>query len=120
MIFQNRWWENLKEKNKIILTTLSPKTHRTSEENLGIEYLKSSLVQKGYEVEIIDAWLNELEVEEVYESIIKQKDELLFVGISSYMSNTKPTIELIEKLKEYDSNIKIVCGGFGPTFYPHE
>ena len=110
----------MKEKNKIILTTLSPKTHRTSEENLGIEYLKSSLVQKGYEVEIIDAWLNELEVEEVYESIIKQKDELLFVGISSYMSNTKPTIELIEKLKEYDSNIKIVCGGFGPTFYPHE
>ena len=43
---------------KIILTTLSTKTHRTSEENLGIEYLKSVLVKEGYEVEIIDAWLN--------------------------------------------------------------
>ena len=64
---------------KIILTTLSPKTHRTSEENLGIEYLKSSLVQARYEVEIIDAWLNELEVEEVYERIISQKEKLLFV-----------------------------------------
>lgn len=84
---------------KIILTTLSPKTHRTSEENLGIEYLKSSLVKDGYEVEIIDAWLNELEVEEVYKRIISQKDNLLFIGISSYMSNTAPTIKLISMLK---------------------
>lgn len=84
---------------KIILTTLSPKTHRTSEENLGIEYLKSALVKEGYEVEIIDAWLNELEVEDVYSKIISQKDKLLFVGISSYMSNTAPTIKLISMLK---------------------
>ena len=105
---------------KIILTTLSPKTHRTSEENLGIEYLKSSLVKDGYEVEIIDAWLNELEVEEVYKRIISQKDNLLFVGISSYMSNTAPTIKLISMLKKYDENIKVVCGGFGPTFYPED
>lgn len=106
--------------NKIILTTLSPKTHRTSEENLGIEYLKSSLVKNGYEVEIIDAWLNELEPQTVYQMIAKQKQNILFVGISSYMSNTKPTIELINLLKNSDKNIKIVCGGFGPTFYPKE
>lgn len=105
---------------KIILTTLSPKTHRTSEENLGIEYLKSALVKEGYEVEIIDAWLNDLEVEDVYSKIINQKDKLLFVGISSYMSNTSPTIKLISMLKKYDENLKIVCGGFGPTFYPEE
>ena len=105
---------------KIILTTLSPKTHRTSEENLGIEYLKSVLVKEGYEVEIIDAWLNELEVEDVYSKIISQNDKLLFIGISSYMSNTAPTIQLISMLKKYDENIKIVCGGFGPTFYPED
>lgn len=106
------------QKNKIILTTLSPKTHRTSEENLGIEYLKSSLESNNYEVEIIDAWLNELEVDDVFNRIIDQKDKILFVGISSYMSNTKSTIELMEKLKKYD--IKIACGGFGPTFYPKD
>ncbi len=105
---------------KIILTTLSPKTHRTSEENLGIEYLKSSLVKEGYNVEIIDAWLNELEVDDVYERIISQKDNILFVGISSYMSNTSPTIKLISMLKKHNPNIKIACGGFGPTFYPEE
>ena len=74
-------------KNKIILTTLAPKTHRTSEENLGILYLKSALQEKGYNVTVIDGWLNELSVEEVYERIIKDKD-ILYVGISSYMSNT--------------------------------
>ena len=36
------------------------------------------------------------------------------------MMNTTPTIELIKKLKEYNKNIKIVCGGFGPTFYPNQ
>lgn len=105
---------------KIVLVTLSPKTHRTSEENLGLEYLKSALVKEKYEVEIIDAWLNELEVEDVYKKIISQKNELLFIGISSYMSNTAPTIKLISMLKKYDKNIKVVCGGFGPTFYPEE
>lgn len=106
------------KKNKIILTTLSPKTHRTSEENLGIEYLKSSLIKNKFDVEIIDAWLNELDVDEVFDAIVKQKDDILFVGISSYMSNTKYTIDLINRLKKYD--IKIACGGFGPTFYPND
>lgn len=105
---------------KIFLVTLSPKTHRTSEENLGIAYLKSSLVEHGYNVEIIDAWLNEYEVDDVYEKLVREKDDILFVGISSYMSNTLPTIELISKLKSLDNNIKIVCGGFGPTFYPSQ
>lgn len=105
---------------KIILTTLSPKTHRTSEENLGIEYLKSSLVKADYSVEIIDAWLNELEIEDVYEKIISQENNILFVGISSYMSNTYPTIKLISMIKKHNSNIKVACGGFGPTFYPEE
>lgn len=106
-------------KNKIFLVTLSPKTHRTSEENLGIEYLKSCLVKENYDVEIIDAWLTELSVSEVYERIISDENTL-FVGISSYMSNTKPTVELITMLKKYNKDIKVVCGGFGPTFYPTE
>lgn len=106
------------ENKKVILTTLSPKTHRTSEENLGIEYLKSSLTKENYDVEIIDAWLNELDVETVYEKIVSQENDILFIGISSYMSNTAPSVELISMLKKHNPNIKLVCGGFGPTFYP--
>jgi radical SAM superfamily enzyme YgiQ (UPF0313 family) len=105
--------------NTIILTTLSPKTHRTSEENLGIEYLKSSLVEQGYEVQIIDGWLNELSVDKVFDQINNVPNPL-FVGISSYMSNTMPTVELMQKLKQSNASINLVCGGFGPTFYPEE
>lgn len=105
--------------NKIILTTLSPKSHRTSEENLGIGYLTSYLRKYGYVVEIIDAWLGELSIEDVYQKIISN-DNILFVGISSYMSNTIPTIDLINKLKAHNNEIKIVTGGFGPTFYPDD
>ena len=105
---------------KIILTTLSPITHRTSEENLGIEYLKSSLAKAGYSVEIIDAWLNDLEIEDVYKKIVNQEENILFVGISSYMSNTLPTVKLISMLKKHNPKLKIACGGFGPTFYTEE
>lgn len=108
----------MKENKIVYLITLSPKSHRTSEENLGIEYLKSALTKNGYCVQIIDAWLNEYSVEEVYHMLLPKLEEILFVGISTYMSNTAPTIELIKMLKGIDPNIKIVCGGFGPTFYP--
>ena len=46
-----------KRDRKIILTTLSPDTHRTSEENLGLSYLTAVLRKHGYNVEIIDGWL---------------------------------------------------------------
>ena len=59
-----------KRKNKIILTTLSPDTHRTSEENLGLSYLTAVLRKNGYNVEIIDGWLGGLSDEEV----LREKD----------------------------------------------
>ena len=105
------------ENKRIILTTLSPNTHRTSEENLGIGYLKSALEKNGYIVDVIDGWLENLSVEQVYSRIIKNND-ILFVGISTYMTNTKPTLELVELLKNND--ITTICGGFGPTFYPRD
>lgn len=105
---------------KIVLLTLSPKTHRTSEESLGIEYLKSSLVKDGFKVDLIDAWLNNQSVKEVFDILKSQLDEILFIGISSYMGNTQPSVDLIEMLKNIKPELKIVCGGFGPTFYPEE
>lgn len=59
--------QNVQEKRekKVILTTLSPNTHRTSEENLGLSYLAAVLRKNGYNVEIIDGWLEDLKDEEV-------------------------------------------------------
>ncbi len=108
-----------KKKTNIVLVTLFPKTHRIFEENLGLEYLKAVLTKEKYNVIIIDGWLNELTVDAVYGKIMKVKDPL-FVGISSYMANDFPTINLITKLKNINPKVTIVCGGYGPTFYPVE
>lgn len=103
---------------KIFLVTLKPTSHRTSEENLGILYLASNLRNNGYNVEIVDGWLNELDNDVIFKKIISE--ETLFVGFSSYMTNTLPTVNMIKKIKEFNKNINVVCGGYGPTFYPKE
>ena len=104
---------------KIILITLSPKTHRTSEENLGLLYLTGVLRQNKFDVILIDAWLNNYSFEEVYTSITKQ-DNILFVGMSFYMTNTEPSLKLAQLIRNYNPNIPLVCGGFGPTFFANE
>lgn len=107
----------VKRNNKIILTTLSPDTHRTSEENLGLSYLASVLRKKGYNVEIIDGWLAGLKDEEVLKKIIDSKDTSI-VGVSCYMSNNDKSIELARKIRSINPHIRLMCGGFGPSFNP--
>lgn len=106
-------------KNKIILTTLSPDTHRTSEENLGLAYLTATLRKQGYSVEIIDGWLEGLKEETVLNKIIGTEN-VSIVGISCYMSNNDKSIELAKKIRAKNPNIKLMCGGFGPSFNPQK
>lgn len=108
-----------KRKNKIILTTLSPDTHRTSEENLGLSYLTAVLRKSGYNVEIIDGWLGGLSDEEVLRKILNDR-EVTVVGVSCYMSNNDKSIELARKIREARPQIKLMCGGFGPSFNPQK
>lgn len=108
-----------KRKNKIILTTLSPDTHRTSEENLGLSYLTAVLRKSGYNVEIIDGWLGSLSDEEVLRKILNDR-EVTIVGVSCYMSNNDKSIELARKIREAKPQIKLMCGGFGPSFNPQK
>ena len=89
-----KYLQDVQEKRdkRIILTTLSPDTHRTSEENLGIAYLAAVLRKKGYNVEIIDGWLAGLADEKVYKRIMDRKD-VAVVGVSCYMSNNDKSIQ---------------------------
>ncbi len=114
-----RYLQNVQEKRnkKIILTTLSPDTHRTSEENLGLAYLAAVLRKNGYNVKIIDGWLAGLEDSEVLKKIIGEED-IAIVGISCYMSNNDKSIELAKKIRSINPNIRLMCGGFGPSFNP--
>ena len=93
-------------KKLIYLITLKPSSHRTAEENLGIQYLASVLMSNGYIVKIRASWLdNSITTEYIYSEIISDKDEVLFVGTSSYMLNNKCTCELIKKLKKTNKNV---------------
>lgn len=115
----SRYLQDIQEKRdkKIILTTLSPDTHRTSEENLGLSYLAAILRKNGYNVEIIDGWLAGLEDEEVLRRVMNDKN-VSIVGISCYMSNNDKSIELAQRIKAMKPKIKLMCGGFGPSFNP--
>ena len=114
-----KYLQDVQEKRdkRIILTTLSPDTHRTSEENLGLAYLAAVLRKKGYNVEIIDGWLAGLADEEVFKQIMDRKD-VAIVGVSCYMSNNDKSIQLAKKIRNANPNIKLMCGGFGPSFNP--
>jgi len=115
----SRYLQDIQEKRdkKIILTTLSPDTHRTSEENLGLSYLAAILRKNGYNVEIIDGWLAGLEDEEVIRRVMNDEN-VSIVGISCYMSNNDKSIELAQRIRAMKPKIKLMCGGFGPSFNP--
>jgi radical SAM superfamily enzyme YgiQ (UPF0313 family) len=97
-------------------------SHRTAEENLGVGYLVAFLKNKGYKSEVIDAWLEGLNDAELFQRIdyyIKSCQKVLFVGISTYVSNVSGVKRIVNHIKtNYD--LPIIAGGFGPSFFPRE
>ena len=84
----------------IIFLTVSPESHRTAEENLGIEYLASNLKKTlKYEVKIINGWIEKLSNEKIIERI-KEYKNILAIGISSYLTDIKNVEEILKKIKK--------------------
>jgi len=106
-------------KNLVYLVVLKPSSHRTSEESLGVAYLASVLENAKYTVKIRDAWLDtSINTDDIYNEIIKDKDQVCFVGTSSYMLSNDATCDFISKLSK--ENISVASGGYGPTFEPEK
>lgn len=80
----------------IIFLTVSPESHRTAEENLGIEYLASNLKKTlKYEIKIINGWIEKLSNEEIVEKILNYKNVLAIEDYIYYYNNKR----IKEKLK---------------------
>ena len=80
----------------IIFLTVSPESHRTAEENLGIEYLASNLKKTlKYEIKIINGWIEKLSNEEIVEKILNYKNILAIEDYIYYYNNKR----IKEKLK---------------------
>ena len=108
--------QNSLNNNFIILATPSPVSHRTAEENLGLGYLAAILRKNGYNVKIIDGWLQGLNPKQLANTILSE-NRPLFIGFSTYQSNIDQAIKTIEIIKR-TADIPCIAGGFGPTFSP--
>lgn len=101
----------------IILVTTATASNKTAEENLGLAYLAAVCRKNGFEVVIIDGWLEGLSSEEVIERILLERTPL-FIGFSCNQLNGDTAIDIVKTLKNKNYRVPFIAGGFAPTFNP--
>jgi len=104
-----------RETRLVVLATPAPVTHRTAEENLGLGYLAAHLRKGGFEVSIIDGWLQGLSVGQLASRILEVGTPL-WVGFSCYRTNMARAMETVSLLRISGCSVPFVAGGYGPTF----
>lgn len=102
--------------NKIGLITPPTKSHRTAEETIALGYLSSLLREAGYEVSVVDGWLERLSPEEMAAKLSVGRLPSL-IGMSCYRSNIEQAMEVLKVVREKFGHISAICGGYGPTFH---
>ena len=106
-------------KTDVVLATPAPVSHRTAEENLGLGALAALLRDRGFNVVLIDAWLEGLTSQELARRILSENPSR-WIGFASYSYNIKPAVETLSLLRDAGVKTPIAVGGFGPTFHTDE
>lgn len=101
---------------KIGLVTPPSRSHRTAEETLGLGYLGSELRAHGYDVCIVDGWLQSLSMDEILDRLDSGARPSM-VGVSCYWSNIGQAVEVLAAVRKRFGPIPVICGGYGPTFH---
>lgn len=84
---------------------------------LGIAYIASNAVKAGHTVEIVDAYAENLTMEETLDRVRKMRPDI--VGISSVTPTVPFMLSVAEKIKACsDKKTLIVAGGPHPTIFP--
>ncbi len=91
---------------------ISPQPYYT--ENLGIQYIGGVLRNAGFDVKIINADYNNMNNEQIVNLIHENDTDLL--GINPCYINMEDAINIAQKIKNIDLNIKICIGGHHATF----
>jgi radical SAM superfamily enzyme YgiQ (UPF0313 family) len=88
-------------------------------ESLGMGYLASALEEQGYSVALIDAFLEELSIEQTVDRILSSPPRLLlgFSLLSYEMYQTGQAI--LRRLREAGFDVHVTFGSWFPTFW-HE
>ncbi len=83
---------------------------------IGLAYVASMLERNDIEVKIIDAYAENMGIKNIVNIVIKKfKPDV--IGISSLTPTAYTTIKLIEKIKKYNRNIKIVLGNLHSNLF---
>ena len=80
---------------------------------MGLGYLASYLLKGGFDVQIIDAFIENLDVNELSKRVFSYKPDV--VGISFSTENRFPAIRTAKTLKRSSSSFYIIAGGPHPT-----
>ena len=90
-------------------------------EHLGLAYLGSKLRRDGYSVTILDANLNNFDVQETYGAIKELLPCIDLIGITATEFETLISgIEIVKKLKIDGISAHITTGGYFPSFWCDE
>lgn len=84
---------------------------------LGLAYIASVLLNEGRKVEVIDFNISGLNLRRV-DNIVNRKPSI--VGISCHTETYPNALIIAKRIKEQDSNIKIVFGGPHVTILPEQ
>lgn len=101
---------------KILLLHPPIDYHMTSAyrtEGLGIGYITAVLRRDGHEVELFDAHLRCLDIEQTIQEILKRDFDCL--GISATGAHKKALITVCKAVRKNKKNVIITAGGFLPT-----
>ena len=84
---------------------------------LGLLYIASALESAGYEVSFLDSVLEEYDIDEALDKVIKISPDI--IGISTETPNMRRSANFSRKIKD-SIDIPIIFGGPHPTLLPKE
>jgi len=93
-------WElmNYSTDKIIYMINLNIDTHRTIEENIALYKLQNILQQFNYQVEIIDAWIEDLELDDLVNKL--ESNKTMFIGVTGCLANINEIKMFLDKLKK--------------------
>jgi len=85
---------------------------------IGLMYLAAVLREAGEEVEILDADLLDLSIEETAKEVYHKHPSI--VGVTATTPTIKNALKVVSAVKSLDRSLVTVVGGVHPTFMPEE
>lgn len=89
-------------------------TNFRRQEHTGIGYIAAACIEKGYETLIINGQFENMPNSKIIDKIRENNPDI--VGITLYEELLEESLKVINQIKEYNYNIKIVVGGHYATF----